>query len=436
MKPSRHICAAVAFLPSVVSAAWAGDGPRSLALDQALRELDEQSPTLAQARSRVVEARALAKQATVPLLPTVVAAGGYTRNSDERIIDFSNTPLAAVAPGALVLQPLGVWTVSGSVRVPLVVPNAWADWSAAQGATDAMAATAESARLQLRASLALAAWATAAAEEIVAATERAITVAEEHRRSAARGVTAGTEAPLAVIKADTEVVKRQSDLAQARANQGRGYLALGVLLGKAEPVRVLLPPNKRSEAQEAALMEEALANRPEMTVQAAQIRSAQAQVRSAKLRWLPQLSGSGTIFAADVPYPTGKKNGWRLTLDLLWPVYDGGLRSGKRDQADAALSTARAAADAQRLGILQEVQDARRDIAVAEERLRLAEQQRDFATAAAASAKRIFEAGVANSLEVLDANDKLYLADVALADAHARLGMAVVTQDKALGRMR
>jgi outer membrane protein TolC len=100
------------------------------------------------------------------------------------------------------------------------------------------------------------------------------------------------------------------------------------------------------------------------------------------------------------------------------------------------LSTARAAADAQRLGILQEVQDARRDIAVAEERLRLAEQQRDFATAAAASAKRIFEAGVANSLEVLDANDKLYLADVALADAHARLGMAVVTQDKALGRMR
>jgi len=36
------------------------------------------------------------------------------------------------------------------------------------------------------------------------------------------------------------------------------------------------------------------------------------------------------------------------------------------------------------------------------ERLRLAEQQRDLATAAAASAKRTFEAGVASSLEVLE----------------------------------
>jgi len=435
MKSSTFVSACFALL-GLAPLTWAGEGLRSLTLDEALRELEQQSPTLAQARSRVAEARALATQATVPLLPTVVAAGGYTRNSDERIIDLSNAPpaVASLFSGPLVLQPLGVWSVSGAVRVPLIVPNAWADWSAAQRSADAAAATAESARLQLRASLAQAAWAAAAAEEIAAASERAVSVAEEHRRSAARGVTAGTEAPLAVLKADTEVVKRQSDWAQARANQERGHLALGVLLGKTLPVQVLLPADRKGGAQDtAALVEQALSSRPEMAVQSAQIRSAEAQVRSAKLRWLPQLSGSGAIFAADVPYPTGKKEGWRLTLDLMWPLYDGGLRSGKRDQADAALVTARAAAEAQRLGIVQEVQDALRDIAVAEERLRLAEQQRDFATAAAASAKRIFEAGVASSLEVLDANDKMYQADVALADAHGRLGIALVTLDRALG---
>ena len=120
----------------------------------------------------------------------------------------------------------------------------------------------------------------------------------------------------------------------------------------------------------------------------------------------------------------------------MWPLYDGGLASGKRTQAEAALLTARAAAEAQRLSIIQEVQDTRRDVSVARERLRLAEQQRDLATAAAASARRTFEAGVASSLDVLDANDKLYQADVAMADARGRLGIARVALDRALGRMR
>ena len=438
MKSSRLAGALFLLVLGIEHLAWAEDDRplRALTLDQALAELDSQSPTLVQARGRVADARALATQAAVPLLPTLVAAGGYTRNSADAIVDLSKLPLAglpagALSSGPLVIQPLGVWTVSGSLRVPLIVP-------AAQHAADSIAATAESARLQLRASLAQAAWAAAAAEEIVAASERAVTVAEEHQRSAARSVTAGTEAPLSVLKAETEVVKRQSDLAQARANRERSHLALGVLLGKTEPLRVLLPPIAGGETPHPvdSLVAEALQARPELVAQEAQIRAARAQVTSARLRWLPQISGSGAVFAADVPYPTGKKEGWRLTLDALWPLYDGGLAGGKRDQAQADLLTARAAAEAQRLNVIQEVQDTRRDVSVAGERLRLAEQQRDLATAAAASAKRTFEAGVASSLDVLDANDKLYQADVGMADAHGRLGIARVALDMALGRMR
>ncbi len=407
-----------------------------MTLEQALAALDQQSPSLAQTRSRVAEAKAVVVQARVPLLPTVVVAGGYTRNSDERVIDFSQAPpqIANIVGGSLVLQPLSVWSASGSVRVPLVVPNAWADWAAARAGAEAAAASAEAARLQLRASLIQAAWITSAAEEIVAASERAVSVAVEHRASAARSVSAGTMAPLSVTKADTEVVRRQSDLAQARANLERGYLAMGVLLGKTTPVRVQMPAQSQPDVN--AAPEQALGSRPEMLAWDAQERSAQSQVRSAKLRWLPQLSASGSLFAADVPFPTGKKTGWRLTLDLAWPLYDGGLRSGKREQADAVLANVRAATEAQRLSIVQEALDARRDIAVAQERLRLAEQQKDFAAAAAASAQRTFEAGVASSLDVLDANDKLYQADVALADAHGRLGVAQVAWEKAMGRLR
>jgi len=47
----------------------------------------------------VADARALATQARVPLIPTVVATGGYTRNSADARVDFAGTPLAALTLG-------------------------------------------------------------------------------------------------------------------------------------------------------------------------------------------------------------------------------------------------------------------------------------------------------------------------------------------------
>ena len=38
----------------------------------------------------------------------------------------------------------------------------------------------------------------------------------------------------------------------------------------------------------------------------------------------------GSIFAQDVPLPTGKRDGWRASVDLVWPIFDGGGREGRR----------------------------------------------------------------------------------------------------------
>ncbi len=123
-----------------------------------------------------------------------------------------------------------------------------------------------------------------------------------------------------------------------------------------------------------------------------------------------------------------------MTVDLTWPLYDGGLRYGKRRQAEAQLSAAQAAEEGARLAVLQDVEDASRDVDVAVERLRLADSQRRRASDAAASAKRSFDAGVASSLDVIDANDRLFFADVGLADARARLAQAAIALDRAVGR--
>jgi outer membrane protein TolC len=413
-----------------------------LTLSAALADLDRQNLTIAQARERVREASAAVLLSASPLVPSVTASGTYLRNQYEFAIKVPVLPsgqsIAGLPPGGAIVQPLQQTSGTISVRIPLVIPNAWFDVSQSRAASRAAARSEEATRLQVRAGFAQAAYAALAREEVVVAAEQALTDAAELTRSAERRVKAGTAAPLDALKARTDEVARRSDLVSARADVDRSRLSLGVLLGREGPVRVTAPevPAASASAPEDALRREALSARPEMAVQQAQVEAAEAGLDSGWARLAPQLSASGSAFAANVPYPTGKTNGWQATLNLTWPLFDGGFSIGKIRQAKAQAAEARAAAEAERLSILEEVHDATRDLDVAREQLDLAGQRRGLAAETAASARRSFEAGVASSLDVIDANDRLFDADVNLAAARARLAQSAIELDRALGRER
>jgi len=431
-------------LPGPPPAGPEGGSPapaRELALAAALEELDHQNLTLAQARDRAAEAGGVVRQAASPIVPTVTASGSYVRYRDSFAIKLppSLGPGVGLPAGGVTIQPLEQLSATGAVRLPLIVPTAWFDLSQARSAARAADAGADVTRLQVRTGFAQAAYGALATEEVVTAAERALADAAELTRSAERRVAAGTSAPLDVLKARTEEVARRSDLVRARADVDRARFALGVLLGREGPVRVTVPevgPALLAEpgVPEEGLTREALARRPELVVQAAQIEAADAGIRSAWSRLAPQLSASGSAFVSDVPYPTGKDDGWRVSLDLTWTLWDGGLGWGKREQAEAQAAGARAAAEAERLAVLEEVHDASRDLGVAREQLQLADQRRSLAAETAASARRSFEAGVASSLDVIDANDRLFTADVNLAAARARLAQARLELLRAIGR--
>jgi outer membrane protein TolC len=410
-----------------------------LPLADALAELDRQNLTLAQARARADEASGVTRQAASALLPTLSATGSYVRNSDQVRVSIAELlglqPPNAPRPGAILIQPLDALSANGTLRIPILVPSAWFDLAQARDAARAADASAATVRAQVREAFTQGAYTAVAAEEIVDASARAVESAAELARSADRQIAAGTAAPLDALRAKTELVRRESDLAAARANLGRARLALGVLLGREGPVRIALPAGDGGQdAPVDALVQDALAHRPELDAARAQVDAAEAGIRSAWARLAPQVSASGSAFAQNVPLPTGKDNGWRASVDLSWALYDGGFRYGKRRQAEAQRAEAGAAAEAQRLQVLQEVQDAVRDLGVARERLRLGETQVKLASDAAASARRSFEAGILSSLDVIDANDRLYTSDINLADARARLGQARVELDRAVGR--
>lgn len=417
---------------------------------EAMSELETSNLTLAQARARAEEAQSLVRQALVPLLPTVAAGASYTRNNAEAklsmgaLLDAIEAGLSKAvprpvaidhsgAPADAVIQPLQAWTAQASVRVPLFAAHAYADVGAARAAARAAELSIRSVRHQLLGALQQSAVWAAAAEEIVGVSERALVVAHEHARSAERQVEAGIAPALARLQATTEVVRRESELVRAKSELDRSRLVLGVLLGRAEPVRVA-PPSVQANAEPLdALAARAVQQRPELGVLAANLETAKRQEDSARWRLAPTLAASASGLVSDVAFVTGERSAWKLSVDLSWTLYDGGLRSAKGKQAQAQAQALQAALDAQTVEVRQQVLDARRDAAVAARRLDLAQRQAALARETAASAKRGFEAGLASSLDVLDANDREYQAELAVVDATARVAAASVALARATG---
>ena len=405
----------------------------TLSLEDALALLDRQNPTLEEARARAAAALGVVRQAEAPLLPTLGVSGQYFRNRNEFAITFPSIP--GLPTGTVYFQPLDAWNAGASLRIPLIVPEAWFALAATKDSAQAAQASADAARLDLRATLVKTAWVAWAGEEIIAASERALGAAREQAQSARRQVAVGTATPLSVLQAETAATRRESDFVAARSETSRARLAVGALLGWSEPVRIEMPtPPPPVAFDVAALTGEALELRPELKARAATVRSYEKQAQSALWRIAPRLSASGVAGAQTVAYATGYKETWQVTVDLTWTLYDGGYRYGLARQADAQAVEARAADTRTRIEVADEVQNSARDVEVARERLRLANQERATAAEAAASARRGFREGITSSLDVISANQLLFEAEVQVADSSARLGGALAALDRAVGR--
>lgn len=184
------------------------------------------------------------------------------------------------------------------------------------------------------------------------------------------------------------------------------------------------------------LVSEALERRIEVAGQRAQERAAAARVRSAWARFAPQLSASREAFFADEPCPMGGKDGLRMGLDFTKQLCDGGFRYGELRQAEAQVRCVQAGLRAHQLSVHVHPQARQRDRLVAIEQLRPARAQVELASDNAASIGRSYGAGVASSLDVIDASDRTHAADTGLGAARIRLAQSRLDLQLALGSDR
>jgi NodT family efflux transporter outer membrane factor (OMF) lipoprotein len=184
----------------------------------------------------------------------------------------------------------------------------------------------------------------------------------------------------------------------------------------------------------AGLPSDVLTRRPDLRQAEQQLAAADANIAAARAAFFPRITLTGS-FGTTSSELSGlfKNSAWTFAPSLVQPLFDAG-----RNRAN--LAGARAARDAATAQYERAVQSAFRDVADAlAGRATLADQRTAQAALVDAEARRLalaeerYRAGIASSLDVLDAQRSLFTAQQALVQVQSQRAQNLVAVYRVLG---
>jgi outer membrane protein TolC len=247
---------------------------------------------------------------------------------------------------------------------------------------------------------------------------------------------AGLVPSVDVLRADVERARREQDTIIAEVRFAKAKLALaraiGLPLGQQFHLadRVPYSPARIRPLEEA--LQTAYANRSDWKAAEARLRAAERARRSATGEWLPSLDLWGDYGALGAT-AAGARTTYALGAAIRVPLFNGGKTIGKRLEAEAALESERAALEDLRSRVRYEVESASLDLKAAEDRVAVAERAMLLAKEELSQAQDRFRAGVANNIDVVQAQQSVAGATESYIASLYDHNVAKATMGRALG---
>ncbi len=410
---------------------------RVLTLDQALQLAREHQPDVRQAQARSEAASQRANQARAVLLPDVEGLASYERTT----ANFAPRP--GYVPSQFLASTSNTWTTFNYYNFGLTATELIYDFGRSSGQWRASQASAQAEQQNTRST-----WATA-----VLNVQNAFFTAQARRAlsGVARENLANQDQHLAQVQGFVEVgVRPDIDLAQARADRANAQLQLVNAANAYEVAKAQLnqamgveqdtnydvaeapaQPAPGEDAPIPALIDEALARRPEVASLAQQIRSQELTVRALKGSYWPSLSAASTLTDAGQQMSSLAWN-WGLSVTLTWGLFRGGGDVARVREAAANLRILQAQMDGLRLSVRVQVEQARLDVRAARVGIISAQEALDNARVRLQLAEGRYQTGIGSIIELSDAQAALtnaaaqrVQADYSLAAARASLAYAL-----------
>jgi outer membrane protein len=423
---------------------------RPLSLDEAIAAGLEASPALHASRMKVASSAARAREAAAARLPSFRLGAGYTRLSE--VPPFQVTLPVFPEPIVVSQNYFNNWSLRLFAQQPLFTGfrleagtqaarmlETSAGWDLARDRSDFVFAVKS------------AYWRLVRARELEGVVADTITQVQGHLKDVRAHYDQGLLTKNEVLR--TELQLSQTELMQIDARNAVeiAQTSLATLIGL--PVGTQIEPTSSAEALASrapapepssegeagrALLDTALAGRPELRASEFRIKASEAGLKAARSGWYPQVSLAGNYYYLRpnprlLPAVDKFKGTWDVGIAVSFDLWNWGQTKDQTEQAKAQLAQARDARKLLEDQAVLEVTQSRLALARARDKLRVAAQAVGQAEENLRMVRDRFLQGVALNTDVLDAEVFLLQARTSRTEAAIDLVLAQAQLEKALG---
>lgn len=350
------------------------------------------------------------------LLPTVDASiGENVEKINFDLFGLGSINLNSLGLGSNAVLPRSVGpfstsTASGSVYWSLLDLTHIRNWQASGQMNQAATATYRQARELVVVTVETNYLLAEALESQYLATKADYETAQALHKLAQDQEHAGLVPEIDTLRARTELQNRTHALLQAKSNYDKQMVALARVLGLpiTNPLTLTtrLSYRPQAETDEQQALARALASRQDYQSAQAQLRALEYAHKAAKAEYLPSVLSS-TIYGVVGLHPSEASPTWASSISLQIPIFHGGRTEADAKTAEINLKRQQDVLTDLKIRIAQEVHNAILDMRTAGEQVEAAQIAVQFADATLRQSQDRFANGVANNIEVIQAQQQL-----------------------------
>jgi outer membrane protein TolC len=193
-------------------------------------------------------------------------------------------------------------------------------------------------------------------------------------------------------------------------------------------------PYRETPTPAFAVVQSAIARRPDVQAAEAQLRAADFARQAASAERLPSLAVNADYGATGVNPSNDAHGTFTVAGSVQFPIFRSGRIRADIDQADAVLAQRRAEFDDLKGRAEQEARNALLDLATSAQQIRVADSNRTLAASTLEQARDRFRSGVTDTIEVVQAQEVVASAESDYITALFGWNLARVSLAKAMGQ--
>lgn len=418
-------------------AARTSPAPAQLSLSDAIHLALENNLATLTAQEQRREAAGFSQQARSALLPNISGAS-YQASLTENLAALGFQPGTFPGITRTFIGPFNNFDARARLVQNIFDLSAIRNYQSSREGVRIAEFRQQLAREQVSEATALTYLETLRTERNVSAAQANVALAEALFRLAQDQRNAGVATGVDVTRAETRLAQERVDLAQSQtaAEQARLNLqrVIGVPLGSPLVLTDQLAFTAETPPQPESAVSEAMSHRAEVAISEAQVSMFNLERKAVKDEYLPSLQfvgdyGVSGITPTDTALPTR-----RVAVQVNVPIFNGGLTRGRLTVATSREHEAELQLGSVRGQVEHDVRLAIATLRTSIERVRAADEGVRLAERELEMSRDRFRAGVADNLEVINAQASLANARAAQVQALAVYNAARLNLAAALGR--